>query len=280
MGGFSITPPLPTLPRQLVMVRSSFSALSTFTIGKMAWHKKRAPKRSYKKRSFKKAKRTWKKKSGPFRSKKSNIATSTETIDLGTQTAVTDTATTAATLNTTYLANYPRSALVAANYRFYRIAKVTYDYMPEANTYQAGLPTVSMIPRFISVMCRDGNYNGASSSSAGTVADLQEMGGKFRQFTKPIKISYAPNVCLFLNFIDSTGGSTPGGYITRKKSPWLSTLAESTASSAPNDGINAVHFGHQVAVVCDSFVSGQIAYHLKVTAHFEYKLPLAQVAGL
>lgn len=228
------------------------------------------------KKSFKKAKRTWKKKGGPFRSKKSNLATSTETLDLGTFTAVTDTGSTPATLSTVTLSQFARSSTIAYYYRFYRIAKVTYEYFPEANTFQAGLPTSEMVPRFISVMCRDGNFNGAAASTAGVLGDLQQMGGKYRQFTKPIKISYAPNICLVTRGLDvDSNVQTDTNFVTRKKSPWLSTVPLNTSITPPSDSTQWYHYGHQWAIVCDSFASGQIAARTKVTAHFEFKLPLA-----
>lgn len=240
----------------------------------MAFKRKfRSKKRTFKKRSFKK--RFTRKPRTKRVTKKGNIATSTETIDLGTFTAVTDSGATAANFAYVTPSDFDRSSLVAVNYRFYRVTKVTYDYMPEANLYQAGAPTVPMVPRFISVMCRDANFNGGTSAAAGTLGDLEQMGGKFRQFTKPIKISYTPNIVLTTGAIaGATGLPQAGMYITRKKMPWLSTVTEGTASPV-NSGLNWDHFGHQWAIVCDSFTSGQIMGRLKVTAHFEFKLPLA-----
>jgi len=235
--------------------------------------KKFSKKRWGKKRAFKKVRKTFSKKA---RSQKSNIATSTETLDLGTIPLTTDTAATAANFSSVTLKSFFRTYAVAANYRFYRITKVTYEYYPEANTYQAGLPTSEMVPRFISVMCRDGSFNGAGATAAGTINDLQEMGGKFRQFTKPIKISYAPNICLVTAALDVDGNvNTAANYVTRKKSPWLSTVPLNTGSTPPGDSTQWNHYGHQWAIVSDSFASGQIAARTKVTAHFEFKLPLA-----
>jgi len=232
---------------------------------------KKASKKVHRKKwAVKKARKTFAKKG---RSQKSNIATSTETLDLGTFNVATDTGSTACNFSQINLGQFTRSAGVALNYRFYRITKVTYDYMPEANTFQAGTGTAESIPRFISVMCRDGNFNGTTITTAGVIADLEEMGGKFRPFLKPIKISYAPNICLVVAGMGASQVNT-ASYATRKKSPWLSTFTLESGGG-PTSGGTWNHFGHQWAVVADQFGSGAVAGRLKVTAHFEFKLPLS-----
>lgn len=245
----------------------------------MAKFKRKA--RKFPKRKFaKKAKKTWRKKGG-FRKSTGNIAATTETIDLGKFPGLTVTPTAACTLSTVSLDQFARSLIVAQNFRFYRITKVTYEYMPEANMFQAGTALVPTLPYMTSVMCRDGNFNGTGYTAAGVYSDLLEMGAKPQRFNKVKRISYVPNICLATSGLTADGASTGSAvqYVTRKKMPWLSTVQESTGAPSPTAGSSWKHFGHQWFLGADVTDIGQVLYNLKVTAHFQFKQPLAPPSG-
>lgn len=249
-------------------------------------------KRSHKKRSFKK--RSFKKRHVVKRAKKSlrtrpknQFAQITETgntpleYTLGLLSANTNLCSVSlsdAAINngtTTAYSAFTRIPLVAANFRFYRVTKVSWRYEAPYNVYGNTATTVSpqgTLPQFLWRMNRDADWNGSASKGI----DLLEQGAKPIPFTRSKTIAYAPNVCLSTQQLSVGGAATAGELVTRKKGPWLSTESLLPASG-PDPGYTWNHFGHEFTVYQDT--AGAVSkLQLYCTMTVQFKQPLAAVA--
>lgn len=241
----------------------------------MGFKSRKSHKRARKGKARKGPARRWKKSHGLRKqARNKNVAVVTETLDYEDKIAMkTQVHGSSAELHTVALNEFERCTSVSVNFRFFRIAKVTYEYQAEANTFQADVGTASTIPYMYHAMCRDGSYNGTASTTAGTLGDLLDMGAKPIPFTKMKKISYVPNVCLNTGMLASNGSLSSSSFVTRKKSPWLSTGINGTGTP-PVSGAVIPHFGHQMGVYADSFQSGALAYSCRVTIEVHFKGPV------
>lgn len=124
------------------------------------------------------------------------------------------------------IAAFQRAVAMARLFKFYRLAKVVFDYNPDANTYQAGGSTTETIPFMYYNMNRDGAFNADQS-----LDQLKAAGARPIKFTKKIVIAYKPNL-VQLNQIILTPNTN--NYYNGNNTPvydkWISTVGLQNAA--------------------------------------------------
>jgi len=128
-------------------------------------------------------------------------------------------------ITTTSIASFPRALAVARCFKFYRLKSVVYDYVPDANTYQAGGTNTETVPYMYYMMNRDG-----SDQSSINLLKMQNAGARPIKFTKKIVIAYKPNLIKANQLIVSLGPagapatSLYNGNNTPVYDEWISTM--------------------------------------------------------
>lgn len=159
-----------------------------------------------------------------------------------------------------------RAAAVAEQFGLYRIARVTFKFKPNSDTFVSN-PAFVGGAGAITVPYLYWKMNRFADAPAGFNADdLKNMGSKALRFDdKTLTVSYKPNI---LSSIASAG--TNSGQI--KMTPWLNT---DSAPDTPNFALSTTaHYGHFYIVECGVNGSGQTPVGtLEATIVYEFKNP-------
>lgn len=195
----------------------------------------------------------------------SNIATCTETLDrlsFGAQ----DTANVIYGIYSISLAAFKRASQIAANYQYYRIAKVEMKFRPYKDTFVSGSGVAGSLPYLYYIIDKNESLPLLNVG----FDQLREMGAKGIRFDdRTLTISWVPRVSLSVN---DDGGQPP--WQLGKDAPWLNTngnsgdvLAKWTPSSVDHKGI--VYGVEQTVSSTPEYV-----YETDIVCHFEFKDPL------
>ena len=94
------------------------------------------------------------------------------------------------------LSQFFRATTLAKNFRFYKAAKVKWEYMPFYNTFQEGNSTGTVSkPQMYFVMNREQNPYWQSRTAATSLFAIQSQGADPVPFTNNREIIYTPNWC-------------------------------------------------------------------------------------
>lgn len=144
-------------------------------------------------------------------------------------------------LHTFTLSQFPRAQLLSGMFRFYRAAKVIWQYEPAYNSFQEG--TGFSKPYIYLLMNRDQNTGYPQVAS---LQDVQACGARPRALSGKIKLQYKPNWCSpgLLTMIQSTGGPIPVGEINtvqqnglQTQYGWLATPNRPADPNSPQPGV-------------------------------------------
>jgi len=98
------------------------------------------------------------------------------------------------------ISQFARATEIAKNFKFYRAKRVVWSYLPEYNTFQSGVGSVSM-PQLSMIMNRTGD------NSAWGLAEYDAQGAVPMTFAKKRVIAYKPNLVQPFNV--AIGGISP-----------------------------------------------------------------------
>lgn len=96
------------------------------------------------------------------------------------------------------LAQFPRSTLVAANFKWYKCVSIEYKYTPRYNTFQeqgTGSTNNSSVPYVYTIMNRTQDSLAPAVTPLMGRQFMESMGAKPRTFTKAFTLRYKPNWC-------------------------------------------------------------------------------------
>lgn len=161
-----------------------------------------------------------------------------------------------------------RASALAAQFGFYRIAKITYVHRPYFDTFTpdpTGVPVGNplTVPQLYWQMNR---YGDAPAVFDGDY--LRSLGSKPIRFDdKNVTVSYKPNMLM-------VGEDNAGNDASQvKMTPWIST------DERPGDGVftlsTAEHFGHLLYIDSAASAPGQVGV-VDVQIHYEFKTPRTQ----
>jgi len=161
-----------------------------------------------------------------------------------------------------------RASALAAQFGFYRIAKITYVHRPYFDTFSGDATGVDpgnpiTVPQLYYQMNR---YGDAPAVWDGDY--IRSLGSKPIRFDdKNVTISYKPNMLM-------VGEDNAGNDASQvKMTPWIST------DETPGDGAftlsTAEHFGHLLYIDAAASAPGQVGV-LDVQVHYEFKTPRTQ----
>lgn len=208
-----------------------------------------------------------------LRKKNSNIATVTETLDrlsFGAQ----DTANVIYGIYSVSLAAFKRASQVAANYQFYRIAKIEMKFRPYKDTFVSGSGVAGSLPYLYYII----DKNESVPLNNLDFDQLREMGAKAVRFDdRTLTISWVPRVSMSVN---DDGGQTP--WQLSKDAPWLNTNGNSGDALAPWTASSVDHKGLVYGVQQVIASTPEYLYETDLICHFEFKDPLvynADVSG-
>ena len=98
--------------------------------------------------------------------------------------------------NTFHLSQFYRATTIAKNFKFYKAAKVKWEYMPFYNTLQQNNSTAVVTkPQLYWVMNRDQDPTFEQRNSADALFSMNNQGVDPIAFTRNLEIIYRPNWC-------------------------------------------------------------------------------------
>lgn len=169
---------------------------------------------------------------------------------------------------------FERASAVALNYRFYRLKKVTYIYIPKYNIFPSGLVDSPSMPQLWTLRAKYAPATGVDPlEGTGALPFLEDCGARSRMFSKKLTVSYTPNLFVPL-LVDPTNPSAP---ITSKPAynTWVPTQLPNSPGSSANDNIpQVVYFGHYDYVQQDLTATAPDTFDLEIRLTWEFKDPM------
>lgn len=179
-------------------------------------------------------------------------------------------------INTIQIQNFPRAMSLLSSFRFYRLAKVEFQYIPTWNTFQEATGSAT-VPEFVMAMNRVGD------SYASGYNQLCQQGAKPVKFLKTINISYKPNLVQSLQTSQnsvSTGAIYNMG-IRPVYDKWINTQNQMTLVKPDPNPDNQqfltvlnypTYYGHDFFIQQDSTITADLPVaHCTVTCFWEFK---------
>lgn len=162
------------------------------------------------------------------------------------------------------LTQFPRAALIAKGYQFFRITKVELVYVPQYDTFDANGAT--RIPNLYWQMDRLKQLQYTNSYK-----QLERLGAKpHRLDEKMVRTSYKPSV--LVGVLDAQALATTQ-FDNYKISPWLNCRDMNTIGAWIANGTD--HTG--IVWYLDAQGANQIPFRVERRVHFEFKQPAADV---
>jgi len=182
-------------------------------------------------------------------------------------------------INDFNIRSFPRAMSLTGSFRFYRLKKVVFTYVPTYNTFQDGVGA-SSVPHMVWAMNRVGDSYVAGYNQ------LLQQGSIPQKFVNQKTISYKPNLTQTLQVTQAIG-STASLYnmgVTPVYNKWINTQTNPFKQVNPDpnpDGQQHLitlnyptYYGHDVFFQQDFTDSAPDVAHFTVTCYWEFKDPI------
>lgn len=171
---------------------------------------------------------------------------------------------------------FPRAAAVAIQYKWYRLAKIDWEYRPKYNVFQEATASTATpsIPYLWTLRAKEMPVASFDPLvGTGVLNNYQECGAVMRKFNRKITLRYKPNTLERTTIQSQAVPDNTHNVFSPVYNKWFPTQDPNNASTDVDNIPSVIYYGHYDYVDQDTVSAVQPAFDVFLRCTWEFKEP-------